>query len=101
MRRAHHPALRACPGLLPGLHRALLPGSREHMHAAAPTWHATVVPLPWLAPPCPATLHAKGAAAPAWLTAAGGWAEGKAAAKRVLVNLGELEDTDRPLVRLG
>lgn len=28
MRRAHHAALRACPGLLPALHRLLLPGAR-------------------------------------------------------------------------
>lgn len=27
MRRAHHPALRACPGMLPYLHRLLLPTS--------------------------------------------------------------------------
>lgn len=55
LRRGHHPALRACPGLLPALHRLLLPG-------------------------------------------AGGWAELKAAAKRVLTNLGEVPDTDRPLL---
>ncbi|KAI7844752.1 hypothetical protein COHA_001635 [Chlorella ohadii] len=58
MRRAHHAALRACPGLLPALHRLLLPGAR-------------------------------------------GWTELKAAAKKVLTNLGELEDTNRPLLTLS
>lgn len=28
MRRMHHAALRACPGLLPALHRLLLPAAR-------------------------------------------------------------------------
>lgn len=28
IRRTHHAALRACPGLLPALHRLLLPGAR-------------------------------------------------------------------------
>lgn len=55
MRRTHHPALRACPGLLPCMHRLLLPGTD-------------------------------------------GWAELKAAARKVLVSLGELPDTARPLL---
>lgn len=55
LRAAHHPALRACRGLVPALARALAPG-------------------------------------------APGWAELKAAARRVLVNLGEVPDTDRPLL---
>ncbi|PRW51064.1 hypothetical protein C2E21_5389 [Chlorella sorokiniana] len=58
MRSAHHATLRSCPGLLPSLHRLLLPGAR-------------------------------------------GWTELKAAAKKILTNLGELEDTNRPLLTLS
>jgi hypothetical protein len=58
MRSAHHATLRSCPGLLPSLHRLLLPGAR-------------------------------------------GWTELKATAKKILTNLGELEDTNRPLHTLS
>ncbi|KAI3427181.1 hypothetical protein D9Q98_007118 [Chlorella vulgaris] len=54
MRSAHHPALRACPGLLPSLAALLQPGAAV-------------------------------------------WAELREAARRVLINLGQLQDTYRPL----
>lgn len=131
MRRAHHAALRACPGLLPALHRLLQPGARgwTELKAAVSLCPGYI--------PCLGGPIGPGQGEPGWLVWFAGWlgcmqpgmADDLASrapacvagmwcslqlfsilglnpphflqAKKILTNLGELEDTNRPLLTLS